>query len=153
LKHSTDTLVHHWHKQRTHLLKTYHNLASLFISGDISLHDHVSIDNLEMRLKHFCETLIDYYSLSHFKLFEKLSEVITLPTAIFEKIVNTTQLGVHFSDQYTNHTPHETPAQLGRLKRFLSHVGEALTQRFDLEDQLTCSYFSKNCNLSATSFQ
>jgi regulator of sigma D len=87
----------------------------------------------------FCQTLVDYLSLGHFNVYEKLiAHHENVPSAphqdLLEKISNTTDHALDFNEKYTEvSTWHGVGPDLSRL-------GEQLAHRMDLEDQLMKPY-------------
>lgn len=89
-------------------------------------------------LQIFCQHLMDYIAMGHFKIFEKLEEFYqsastenqALNTVLLNKIALTTDIAVDFNDKYTE------PKNLEDLAQDLSHLGEHLANRMEWEDQL-----------------
>ncbi|MGH8507271.1 MAG: Rsd/AlgQ family anti-sigma factor [Gammaproteobacteria bacterium] len=88
----------------------------------------------------FCELLVDYIAAAHFGLYQRLSEgqerrraVVDLAMEIYPDIDRTTQIALAFNDKYAEAMPSE---DLTALHRDLSHLGEILANRIDLEDRL-----------------
>jgi len=91
-------------------------------------------------LEKFCELVVDYTAAGHFGLYQRItqgterrSRVADLATRVYPPIEKTTQLALDFSERYKIDGEHGRP---GRLERDLSRLGEALTTRMELEDQL-----------------
>jgi regulator of sigma D len=91
-------------------------------------------------LKSFAEIMIDYVSLGHFGIYERLlagterrENVLTHAKQYYPEFSRTTDAVVEFNDRYD---------QLGRklntdkLETDLSNLGENLAKRMDIEDQL-----------------
>lgn len=76
----------------------------------------------------FSESLIDYISFAHFRLYETCPpEPHHLPA-----ISNTTRLALRFDDQYA----HTSNISLGRIKAALEQLALAMEVQFEIEDEL-----------------
>lgn len=118
--------------ERTQMLSLYSELAAKrpFI-------DSTSISDL---LEQFCQALIDYTADAHFRLYRYIDEkrerrrgVIDLADKVYPKIVISTQSILDFNDKYDLEDYSE---QLFTLGDDLSHLGECLADRIELEDQV-----------------
>lgn len=95
------------------------------------------VDDPKM-LQKFCQYLMDYIAMGHFKMFEKLAEHHEtnpsyskgLNKTLLLKITLTTDAVLNFNDKYTE------PKSFDALSTDLSHIGEALAHRMDWEDIL-----------------
>ncbi len=95
---------------------------------------------LETRLREFCQILVDYISLGHFEMYPRLTDVPerrarvqTLANSLYPKFMDATDAAIAFNDRYE----HLAAAALGKaLDDDLASLGQALTSRFALEDQL-----------------
>ncbi|MFQ3229236.1 sigma D regulator [Reinekea sp.] len=93
-------------------------------------------------LKEFCQRLMDYLSEGHFEIYEQLFREakefddggLLLAKELYPKIDSTTQLMLDFNDKYA--TAEHIRENITDLHEDLSNLGEKLTERFDLEDQL-----------------
>ncbi len=91
-------------------------------------------------LQRFCQALIDYTASAHFQLYrhmvekqEKRTHLLQVAEQIFPRILETTAQILEFNDKY------EKPALKGRTDELaddLSHLGEVLADRIQLEDQI-----------------
>jgi len=79
-------------------------------------------------LSRFCDSLVDYLSAGHFRIFQRLS----LSGDAYALIDATTQAGVAFNDRFGELGEVQVPA----LKAALEQIARALSARFELEDQL-----------------
>ncbi len=119
-----DPLIQQWLKQRQAVLVHYSELCT----GRLS-----ETENLQQ----FCQTLMDYISNGHFKMFEKLAEFYhasqphfqELDAALLNKILQTTDHALDFNEKYTD------PKDLSALLSDLSPLGESLANRMDWEDE------------------
>jgi len=99
-------------------------------------------------LEKFCELVVDYIAAGHFGLYQRITEgterrsrVATLATRIYPRIEKTTQVALDFSEKYKIDGQHDRPEH---LEHDLSRLGEALTTRMDLEDQLISVMLEKS---------
>ncbi len=133
---TVDPLMKQWLKQRQDLLVLYSQLSV------IKLFDSAEKEKLEL----FCQTLVDYVSIGHFKMFEKIAEFYQsyqpaaagLDGELLNKILTTTDIILDFNDKYLELDNLET------LSTDLSHLGENLAQRLDWEDGLIKTYLQFN---------
>ena len=94
------------------------------------------------QLRKFSQILLDYTSAGHFEVYDQLAREAEeyldgsecLLTKLFPKLKASTDIALAFNDTYD--TDEHCEQALGRLKDELSLLGESLTQRFALEDQL-----------------
>ena len=99
-------------------------------------------------LEKFCELVVDYIAAGHFGLYQRIAEgkerrnkVVALARTIYPEIERTTQIAMAFSEKYTIDGKHDRP---DRLQNDLSEVGEELTTRIELEDQLIAAVLDGN---------
>jgi regulator of sigma D len=126
------TIIDHWLEQRQQLISVF-----------VSLQDQEVGAPLERSLSEFCVLLMDYLSSGHFEVYEQLlregSEFadgsLERSQAIFPQIQPSTDVALDFNDLY-NKLEQPTLRLLYQLSRDLSALGEALEERFELEDQL-----------------
>lgn len=89
-------------------------------------------------LQKFCQHLMDYVSMGHFKMYEKFAghhETIQtyskgLDKTLLSSITINTETVLDFNDKYTE------PKNLDALSADLSQIGEVLAHRMDFEDAL-----------------
>lgn len=91
-------------------------------------------------LNQFSQLLIDYVSLGHFGVFERLIEgterrtaVLTVANKIYPEFSKTTDAVIKFNDKYDSQK-HKISVE--KLESDLSALGESLAIRIDLEDKL-----------------
>jgi len=97
-------------------------------------------DAVKNMLNRFSQLLIDYVSLGHFGLYQRLlagnerrERVLAVANAIYPEFSATTEAVIQFNDKYE----HADPSCFSDdLERDLSTLGESLAKRIDLEDQL-----------------
>lgn len=95
---------------------------------------------LENKVQEFCQTLIDYISLGHFGIYQRIVDgserrrkVLDLAEEIYPRIAEATVSAVDFNDKYEGMGGEGLRAELAED---LSKLGEALAARNDLEDRL-----------------
>lgn len=126
------TIIDHWLEERQQLISTF-----------VALPAQIAGEPLAQALGHFCDLLMDYLSSGHFEVYEQLLREgsdfadggLEQAQTIFPHIQPSTDQALDFNDHYGQlHQP--TLQQLSQLSRDLSALGEALEERFALEDQL-----------------
>lgn len=128
----TDQVITQWLKERQALLVSFYELCGT--------QNHPQRFNPE-HLQTFCELLIDYVSVGHFKIFERLAEAKAnsvenpkLDQKLLGDILQSTHAILDFNDKY------EKESIKGILAEDLSTLGHNLAHRLDLEDQLIHHY-------------
>jgi len=125
-----------WLQERRELIVSYCRLAGL-PPFEKDRHTMPSQD----KIKEFCQLLMDYLSAGHFEVYEQIvsqcavngADSKALAESLYPKISVSTDLALEFNDRYA-----ET-AELQDSTRFdqdLSRLGQALEERFSLEDEL-----------------
>ena len=147
-----NNMIDQWLKERQELLVLFHQI----IHADTNTHTDRTTDTFadtnikpitgvfteKDGLQNFCQTLIDYVSLGHFRIFEKLAEAQQkfqtnskgLNQHLMTKILRTTLFALDFNDKYTANNDQV------ELKQDLSKLGEHLAHRLDWEDELIQDY-------------
>lgn len=104
-------------------------------------------DSLDQLLQRFCQVLIDYTAFGHFEVFGRISDgnerrsgVIHVAEKIYPEFVLASEAAVAFNDKY-DLTDHALVVET--LPEDLSHLGEELAVRIELEDQLLASMLSR----------
>lgn len=90
----------------------------------------------------FCVELVDYVSEGHFEIYEQLFREakefddggLELAKQLYPKIEEYTQIMLDFNDKYLDDA--KVRANLDQLRDDLSTLGEQMTERFEIEDQL-----------------
>ena len=99
-------------------------------------------DNVEVKilLTRFSQVLVDYVSLGHFGVYERLlagnerrTRMLTVAKEIYPEFSVTTDAAIAFNDKYDNVEKIEA---FEDLEQDLSALGESLAKRIDLEDRL-----------------
>jgi regulator of sigma D len=115
----------------------------VLISQFVHLPEHHINDELNTRLQGFCQVLMDYLSSGHFEVYEQLlregSDFAdgSLETAqvLLPKIQVSTDIALDFNDDFPNISD-PTVQQIRIFSERLSKLGEALEERFELEDEM-----------------
>ncbi len=96
--------------------------------------------SVETAVRHFCQVLIDYISLGHFGIYQRIAEgnerrkkVMVVAQQVYPLLIELTGDAVNFNDKYEN--LHDE-ALKRELNTDLSALGESLAARIELEDQL-----------------
>lgn len=102
-------------------------LISYLVKLNHALNDDLP-DLSHALLSRFCDSLVDYLSAGHFRVFQRLS----LPAQAYAVIEATTQAGILFNDRFGSLTEVRVP----EVKAALERIAQVLSERFELEDQL-----------------
>ena len=99
-------------------------------------------------LTEFSQMLIDYISLGHFGVFQRIFEgnerreaVLSVAKDIYPEFVSITDVALEFDEKYTKVAEKEKLNSSG-LEKDLSLLGENLANRIELEDRL-CEVMEK----------
>lgn len=91
-------------------------------------------------VQEFCQLLVDYISLGHFGIYQRITDgkerrtkVLQKAEEIYPRIAKATDTAIEFNDKYENLS---NKMELSTLSDDLSHLGEELATRIELEDQL-----------------
>ncbi len=91
-------------------------------------------------LQDFCQVLVDYISLGHFGIYQRITngkerrtKVIQIAEKIYPAIAEATDSAIEFNDKYEKLNGDDV---LKNLSNDLSSLGEDLAKRIELEDQL-----------------
>ncbi|MDO6565007.1 sigma D regulator [Amphritea sp. 1_MG-2023] len=113
------------------------------ISFFVSLPQQNIQNTLNDKIQEFCQQMMDYISSGHFEVYEQLlkqgSEFndgsLEKAQALFPKIQDSTDAALDFNDIYSNFEG-QTLKDMYELTCQLSALGEALEERFSLEDNM-----------------
>lgn len=105
-------------------------LISYLVKLNQALNDDL-VDLSHALLSRFCDSLVDYLSAGHFRVFQRLS----LPGQAYVIIEATTQAGMAFNDRYGD----ATDIRVSEVKASLEQIARVLSSRFELEDELLCA--------------
>ena len=129
---ANDNLVNQWLEERRAFLAQYGNLANIkTFKAENTMHGE--------SVQEFCQSMVDYLSRVHFEVFEKLlssQSFVSRPEhqhqliSLIEKVEMSTGSLLDFNDKYL------AIDDLDALTEDLSSLGEALAQRFELEDEV-----------------
>ncbi len=91
-------------------------------------------------LKEFCQVLVDYISLGHFGLYQKImsgeerrQKVVEVAEKIYPQMSDVAAQAIEFNDMVANSNG---SVPMKKLSNELSHLGEQLATRIELEDRL-----------------
>ena len=97
-------------------------------------------DAVNSLLTQFSQLLVDYVSLGHFGVYERLlagterrNRVLSVAKELYPEFSATTDAAISFNDKYDNVEKIEV---FEDLEQDLSILGESLAKRIDLEDRL-----------------
>ncbi len=131
-RHLTNKLVQELLEERRQVWAVYGQIAEMQPFRDDQ--------PLEIVVQQFCQILIDYVSLGHFGIFQKIGDgterrqrVVHLAGQIYPRIAEATQAAVQFNDTYETVDGNSLRKSLAED---LSKLGEELAMRFELEDRL-----------------
>ena len=107
-----------------------------------SIQEIINEEERQGQLQTFCQKLVGYVSEGHFEIYEQLFREakefddggLDLAKSLYPKIEKTTQTLLSFNDKYESVIL--AKANQESLKTDLSNIGEKMTERFELEDQL-----------------
>ena len=98
-------------------------------------------------LEEFVQVLVDYIAAGHFGLYQRIAEgkerrkaVSELAVQIYPRIERTTEVALAFDEKYN---PENSSKDLSQLQQDLSLLGEELSTRIELEDQLINSILGR----------
>jgi regulator of sigma D len=116
-----------------------HALWSLFFHV-AELKPFSATKQVKAKLTEFSQLLVDYVSLGHFGVYERIlsgnerrTRVLSVANEIYPEFSATTEAAISFNDKYENI---DRIAAFDSLEQELSKLGESLAKRIDLEDKL-----------------
>lgn len=135
------TLVDRWLSKRQRLIVRYYNVLS---SKPLNSKKNELAESMSI----FCESLMNYCSVSHFQVYERLlasaqhvdTDSLDFAKQTLLKLEEITSDLVDFNDQYGSECSLDKLMQLGHS---LSKVGELLEDRFVLEDKLIATLYTR----------
>lgn len=99
-----------------------------------------SVEQVQDALTEFSQMLVDYVSLGHFGIFQRVIDgnerresVLSAAQTIYPGFVETTDAAISFNDKYDKKAGIDFTKD---LEQDLSILGEKLAKRIDLEDRL-----------------
>lgn len=115
----------------------------ILISHFVSLPSQSIANGLNERLSLFCDLLMDYLSSGHFEVYEQLLREghefadgsVEAAQKLFPLIQPTTDQALDFNDKYSS-MKDPSVQEIREFAEQLSLLGEALENRFSLEDKM-----------------
>ncbi|EKS6731098.1 sigma D regulator [Enterobacter mori] len=142
----SNKLVDRWLHVRKHLLVAYYNLVGIKPGKESFMRLN------EKALDDFCQSLVDYLSDGHFNIYERIireMEGTTLYLAASKLYplleANTQQIMDYYDSTLENAIDHDNYLE---FQQALSDLGEALEERFTLEDKLIALVLDNDVNTS-----
>ena len=139
-------LVDRWLHVRKHLLVAYYNLVGIKPGKESFMRLN------EKALDDFCQSLVDYLSDGHFNIYERIIREMegTPPYLAASKLyplleANTQQIMDYYDSTLENAIDHDNYLE---FQQALSDLGEALEERFTLEDKLIALVLDNDVNTS-----
>lgn len=143
LKHS-ETTHEHWgtvDKIIEKWLNERQELILLFCAVDGLREFTPRSTPIAVKVKAFCQVMIDYMSAGHFEIYEELmheadefeEDYGDLINSILPRIQMSTEIAIEFNDRYADANVQEIHPEMAH---HLSALGEKLAERFELEDRL-----------------
>ncbi|MCI2289872.1 sigma D regulator [Enterobacter sp. I4] len=143
----SNNLVDRWLHVRKHLLVAYYNLVGLKPGKESFMRLN------EKALDDFCQRLVDYLSNGHFNIYERIIREMegTSPFLAATKLyppleANTQQIMEYYDSTLENAIDHDNYLE---FQQALSDLGEALEERFTLEDKLIALVLDNNLFVSS----
>ena len=143
----SNKLVDRWLHVRKHLLVAYYNLVGLKPGKESFMRLN------EKALDDFCQSLVDYLSDGHFNIYERIIREMegTTPYLAASKLyplleANTQQIMDYYDSALENAIDHDNYLE---FQQALSDLGEALEERFTLEDKLIALVLDNDLNISS----
>lgn len=131
-RHQTNKMIDELLEERRQVWSLYCHIAEL--------RPYTADKPVESLLQEFCQVLIDYLSLGHFGIYQRIVNgqerrrtVIQVAEEIYPRIAETTEKAVEFNDKYEK--LHGAKI-IHTLSEDLSKLGEELAARSELEDRL-----------------
>lgn len=129
---SSNHLIENMLGERKQLLALWLQTSSL---------DSASLEPEDQELlEEFCQVLVDYIAAGHFGLYERIAEgkerrqeVSEIARKIYSTIEKSTRVALEFNEKYNAENDNKT---FRNLSKDLSSLGELLSTRMELEDQL-----------------
>ncbi|MCS5452668.1 sigma D regulator [Enterobacter huaxiensis] len=141
----SNKLVDRWLHVRKHLLVAYYNLVGIKPGKE----SYMRLN--EKALDDFCQSLVDYLSDGHFNIYERIIREMegTSPFLAATKLYpllegNTQQIMDYYDSTLENAIDHDNYLE---FQHALSDLGEALEERFTLEDKLIALALDNDLNI------
>ena len=137
-RHQANQLITELKNERQELWSLYFHVAEL--------KPFSSQKQVKNKLTEFSQILVDYVSLGHFGVYERIlkgnerrAQVLSFAKDIYPEFSATTEAAISFNDKYENI---DKLTVFDNLEQELSALGENLAKRIDLEDKL-CELLKK----------
>ncbi|BBV79541.1 regulator of sigma D [Enterobacter kobei] len=142
----SNKLVDRWLHVRKHLLVAYYNLVGIKPGKESFMRLN------EKALDDFCQSLVDYLSDGHFNIYERIIREMegTTPYLAASKLyplleANTQQIMDYYDSTLENAIDHDNYLE---FQQAFSDLGEALEERFTLEDRLIALVLDNGLDVS-----
>lgn len=147
----SSTAIDSWLEERQQLIVSYCKLAAL------PPFDKQQQDNqlpAQEDILGFCQLLMDYLSAGHFEVYDQIvsqceingNDSKSLAEALYPKISASTDIALEFNDNYAEPSADN---DFATFDHDLSALGQALEERFGLEDELIQTLITKHVTVSA----
>ena len=131
-REQTSHLIEELLEERAQVWKLYCSVAKV--------ESYQSNKSIEDQVQKFCQMLVDYISLGHFGVYQRIIDgserrrtIIEAAERLYPKITQTTEVALSFNDKYQTLTPAKI---VNQLQDDLSVLGDQLATRIELEDEL-----------------
>lgn len=135
--------IDNWLEGRRKLLVQYCQLAGL----PPFERDHTALPANEA-IETFCELLVDYVSAGHFEFYDRIVEQAdsnglgkSLAEEVYPRISDTTDQALSFNDHYAEI---DKDQDMQHFDEHLSSLGQAMEERFELEDRLIQTLYKEH---------
>ena len=142
----SNKLVDRWLHVRKHLLVAYYNLVGIKPGKE----SYMRLN--EKALDDFCQSLVDYLSNGHFNIYERIigemegNSPFLAATKLYPLLeANTQEIMDYYDSTLENAIDQDNYLE---FQQALSDIGEALEQRFTLEDNLIALALDHNLKAS-----
>jgi regulator of sigma D len=147
----SSTAIDNWLEERQQLIVSYCKLAALPPFDKQQQDKKLPVQE---NILGFCQLLVDYLSAGHFEVYDQIvsqceingSDSKSLAEALYPKISASTDIALEFNDIYAE------PSADNNFETFdhdLSALGQALEDRFGLEDELIQTLHTNHVIVSA----
>jgi regulator of sigma D len=147
----SSTAIDSWLEERQQLIVSYCKLAALPPFDKQQQENQLPAQE---DILVFCQLLMDYLSAGHFEVYDQIvsqcqingNDSKSLAQALYPKISASTDIALEFNDNYAE------PSDDNDFATFdldLSGLGQALEERFGLEDELIQTLHAKHASVSA----
>ncbi|TMP87407.1 sigma D regulator [Pseudoalteromonas ruthenica] len=138
------TVIDKWLAERQELLVQYCNMAG---NSHNAKHDKALPE--PATIQQFCQLLMDYLSAGHFEIYDDIvkqcesrgPESLELAQSLYPQISATTDVALDFNDSYAEVKGDDL---MENFDNDLSTLGEALSTRFELEDELIHNLYTNH---------